>query len=153
MTGTGMLINSCFYLIQQLVQSIEFVRESGNLTEEFFGLVILPIVSFAADGAVAIVYFIHSYFIIPAVYVWRNTSFRTNVDHSREWKLAMDPPTTVAEARAIDLSIQFMLFWMPFLVLLGWWSQKPMSLLFGTLCGFSPFLLLSCVDDGLRRSL
>ena len=94
--------------------------------------------SFAADGAVAIVYYIHSYFVIPAVYVWRSAAFRGHVDHSRDWKLAMDPPTTVAEARAIDLSIQFMLFWMPFLVLLGWWKHKPMSMLFGTLVAFPP---------------
>ena len=37
----------------------------------------------------------------------------------------------LARGRAIDLSIQFTLFWMPFLVLLGWWIDKPMHLLFG----------------------
>lgn len=37
-----------------------------------------------------------------------------------------------AKARAIDLSIQFSIFWMPFLVLLGWWINKPMHLLFGS---------------------
>ncbi len=40
------------------------------------------------------------------------------------------PPSTVAKARAIDLSIQFILFWMPFIVLLAWWTNKPLSLLF-----------------------
>ncbi|EIM84946.1 uncharacterized protein STEHIDRAFT_60432 [Stereum hirsutum FP-91666 SS1] len=95
-----------------LVESIEFVRESGNIREEWFGLILLPIVSFAADGAVAVVYFLHTTCLVPTV------------------TLAMDPPTSVAEARAIDLSIQFLLFWMPFLVLLGWWTHKPMSLLF-----------------------
>lgn len=40
-------------------------------------------------------------------------------------------PSQLAKARAIDLSIQFTLFWMPFLVLLGWWIDKPMHLLFG----------------------
>lgn len=39
-------------------------------------------------------------------------------------------PSELAKARAIDLSIQFTLFWMPFLVLLGWWIDKPMHLLF-----------------------
>ena len=36
-----------------------------------------------------------------------------------------------AHGRPIDLSIQFTLWWMPVLVLLGWWSGKPMHLLFG----------------------
>lgn len=48
------------------------------------------------------------------------------------------PPSSLAKARAIDLSIQFVLFWMPFVVLLGWWTNKPMSLLFGE----SSFLIL-----------
>ena len=46
-------------------------------------------------------------------------------------------PNILAEARAIDLSIQFLLFWMPFVTLLGWWLNKPMSLLFGK----GPFLV------------
>ena len=41
------------------------------------------------------------------------------------------PPNTLAKGEAIDLSIQFTLFWMPFLVLLGWWTNKPLTLLFG----------------------
>lgn len=40
-------------------------------------------------------------------------------------------PDDTAKARGIDLSIQFIIFWMPFLVLLGWWINKPMHLLFG----------------------
>ncbi|KII95922.1 hypothetical protein PLICRDRAFT_99140 [Plicaturopsis crispa FD-325 SS-3] len=93
-----------------LVDSIEFVREQGNIQEAWFGLVLLPIVSFAADGAIAIGYFAHSalrmLFGVPQA------------------------PTALAKGRAIDLSIQFTLFWMPFLVLLGWWTHKPMTLLF-----------------------
>ena len=40
-------------------------------------------------------------------------------------------PSMLARGRAIDLSIQFTLWWMPFMVLLGWWIGKPMHLLFG----------------------
>ncbi|TDL20377.1 hypothetical protein BD410DRAFT_790844 [Rickenella mellea] len=90
-----------------LVDSIEFVREKGGIQEEWFGLILLPIVSFSADGAVAIVFFIRA-----ALF------------------LAPKPPATLAKARAIDLSIQFTLFWMPFLVLLSWWIEKPLTLLF-----------------------
>ena len=43
-------------------------------------------------------------------------------------------PSMLARGRAIDLSIQFTLWWMPFLVLLGWWIGKPMHLLFGACC-------------------
>ncbi|KAI0804620.1 hypothetical protein BC629DRAFT_1488445 [Irpex lacteus] len=94
-----------------LVESIESVRESGNIQEEWFGLILLPIVSFAADGVVAIAYFA-----------------RSLLNHVLGRK-ALEPQE-LAKARAIDLSIQFTLFWMPFLVLLGWWINKPMHLLF-----------------------
>ncbi|ELU41369.1 sodium/calcium exchanger protein domain-containing protein [Rhizoctonia solani AG-1 IA] len=39
-------------------------------------------------------------------------------------------PDELAKARSIDLSIQFALFWVPVVVLLGWWTHRPMSLLF-----------------------
>jgi len=93
-----------------LVESIEFVREEGHIGEEWFGLILLPIVSFAADGFVAIMFFIR--------YMIRHFFNRPA------------PPVLLAKARAIDLSIQFTLFWMPFIVLLGWWTDKPMLLLF-----------------------
>ncbi|KAF5369774.1 hypothetical protein D9758_001318 [Tetrapyrgos nigripes] len=93
-----------------LVDSIEFVREDENIQEEWFGLILLPIVSFAADGIVAIGNFV--------LYVAR---------HILGWRA---PPSTLAKATAIDLSIQFTLFWAPFIVLLGWWTNRPMSLLF-----------------------
>jgi Ca2+:H+ antiporter len=68
-------------------------------------------VSFSADGTVAGVFFIRS--------------------SLRRFFAAPQPPDILAEARAIDLSIQFLLFWMPLVTLLGWWLNKPMSLLFG----------------------
>jgi Ca2+:H+ antiporter len=93
-----------------LVESIEHVREEGKMTEEFFGLVILPIVSFAADGAVATIYFMRYMF---ALFLGRP-----------------QPPAQLAKGRAIDMSVQFTLFWLPFLVLLGWWTEKPLHLMF-----------------------
>jgi len=93
-----------------MVEGIEFVRESGHIKEEWFGLILLPMLSFAADGTVASAFFIQ--------YLFRHF-FREPT-----------PPTTLAKGRAIDLSIQFTLFWMPFFVLLGWWLGKPMTLLF-----------------------
>ncbi|RXW25848.1 hypothetical protein EST38_g60 [Candolleomyces aberdarensis] len=113
-----------------LVKSLQFARETRDIeveyvffvnisrrlyteftsSERWFGLILLPLVSYAADGTVAIVYFIRRllkhYFKEPA------------------------PVSTLAKARAIDLSIQFLLFWMPFFVLLGWWTGRPMTLLF-----------------------
>ena len=41
-------------------------------------------------------------------------------------------PEELAKARAIDLSIQFSIFWMPFFILLSWWIDKPLHMLFGT---------------------
>ena len=97
----------------QLVDSIETFREHTHITQEWFGIVLLPIVSFSADGAVAIGYFI-----------------KRTVSHLLKLKKP-EPPTTLAKAEAIDLSIQFLLFWTPFVMLLGWWLNKPFNLLFG----------------------
>jgi len=77
----------------------------------WFGIILLPFVSFSADGAVAIVFFIRS--------------------SLRQFFTAPEPPDLLAQARAIDMSIQFLLFWMPFVTLVGWWTEKPMSMLFG----------------------
>ncbi len=92
------------FTAEMLVKSIEHVRQDGNIQAEWFGLILLPIVSFSADGVVAFLYFIRA---------------------------TPEQPPTLAKARAIDLSVQFTIFWMPFLVLLGWWINKPLILLFG----------------------
>jgi len=97
----------------QLVDSIEVVQTRTNITQEWFGIVLLPIVSFSADGAVAVGYFI-----------------KRTVSHLLKRKKP-EPPTTLAKAEAIDLSIQFLLYWTPFVTLLGWWLNKPFNLLFG----------------------
>ncbi|EMD35859.1 hypothetical protein CERSUDRAFT_84954 [Gelatoporia subvermispora B] len=94
-----------------LVESVEFIRDESGIQQEWFGLILLPNVSFAADGVTAVV-----------DYFW------TMVPHLTGRKT--QEPERVAKARAIDLSIQFALFWMPLLVLLGWWISKPMHLLF-----------------------
>jgi Ca2+:H+ antiporter len=65
------------------------------------------VVSFAAEALVAMIYFVKMLFMEP------------------------EPPEMLAQGRTIDLSIQFTLFWMPFIVLLAWWDKKPLFLLFG----------------------
>ncbi|KAI0804621.1 hypothetical protein BC629DRAFT_1437902 [Irpex lacteus] len=96
---------------QFLVASIESVRETTNIQEEWFGLILLPFISFSADGLVAVTYFI-----------------RSNINHMLGRKTLM--PSSLAKGRSIDLSIQFTLFWTPLLVLIGWWTGRPMHLLF-----------------------
>ncbi|KAF9527191.1 hypothetical protein CPB83DRAFT_769027 [Crepidotus variabilis] len=86
--------------------SLDVVLEESNISEIWLGLVLFPLVSFAGDGAVATVYFVRHFFSEPV------------------------PPSTLAQAEAIDLSIQFVLFWMPFFVLVGWFCGRPMTLLF-----------------------
>ena len=124
-----------------LVTSAEAVRKVMHIQEEYvrflpffhsvfivhkflrwFGLILLPFVSYAADGTVAVVYFIRHVL--------------------RHYITKPIPPTTLARGESIDLSIQFALFWMPFLVLLAWWTGRPLTLLFGV-CGlrFTPDLL------------
>ncbi|KZP13047.1 hypothetical protein FIBSPDRAFT_835491 [Athelia psychrophila] len=98
------------YTAEALVENVEFVRAPGGIGEEWFGMFLLPMVSFAADGAIAIGFFMHS-----------------------AWRLLRGKPvptSTIAKGRSIDLSIQFILWWMPFMVVLGWWIGKPMTLLF-----------------------
>jgi Ca2+:H+ antiporter len=41
------------FTAEMLVESIEGVRDSKVFSEEWFGLILLPLVSFAADGTVA----------------------------------------------------------------------------------------------------
>ncbi|KAJ3990325.1 hypothetical protein F5890DRAFT_1481072 [Lentinula detonsa] len=89
-----------------LVESIEPMRRKFSYSEEWFGLVLLPLVSFSADAVVSIVNFI------------RNTFFGHHVPH------------TMASSRHVDDAIQFIMFWAPVLVLLGWILGRPMSLLF-----------------------
>ncbi|KAJ3936922.1 MAG: hypothetical protein NXY57DRAFT_1034960 [Lentinula lateritia] len=89
-----------------LVESIEPMRRKFSYSEEWFGLVLLPLVSFSADAVVSVVNFI------------RNTLFGHHVPH------------TMASSRHVDDAIQFIMFWAPVLVLLGWILDRPMSLLF-----------------------
>ncbi|THV05419.1 hypothetical protein K435DRAFT_834785 [Dendrothele bispora CBS 962.96] len=91
-----------------LVESIEPVRKSARIPEEWFGLILLPLVSFLAD------------FLLSITFLVRKTFFNSTGG----------VPTTLAEYQSIELSIQFLLFWAPVLVLLGWITSRPMSLLF-----------------------
>ncbi|KIK54181.1 hypothetical protein GYMLUDRAFT_48978 [Collybiopsis luxurians FD-317 M1] len=95
---------------QWLVDSVEIVRSDSHIAQEWFGLILLPLSSFAADAILAIGKFI-----------------RTTARFFLGWKA---PPARVAKARSIDVSIQFNLFWLPLIILLGWWTERPFTLLF-----------------------
>lgn len=90
-----------------LVDSIEFVREGSSIQEEWFGLILLPLISFSGDG------------VVTFGYLFQNTFLHRDKE-----------PHALADAKPIDLSIQFALFWTPFLILIGWWTDKPLPLLF-----------------------
>jgi len=93
-----------------LVVSTKAVRKVLHIEEEWFGLILIPFISYAADGVVSVVYFIRHLL--------------------RHYLTEPAPPATLARGESIDLSIQFALFWMPFFVLLAWWTGKPLTLLF-----------------------
>jgi len=93
-----------------LVASAGNVRKVLHIEEEWFGLILIPLISYAADGTVAVVYGIRHLL--------------------RHYLTEPSPPTTLARGESIDLSIQFALFWMPFFVLLAWWTGRPLTLLF-----------------------
>ncbi|KAJ7047689.1 hypothetical protein C8F04DRAFT_935863 [Mycena alexandri] len=107
-----------------LVESIEPMRERHQIKEEWFGLVLLPFVSFSAECIMSLVYYVH-----------------VHLKHYLGTTMPLSPPKTLAEARSIDLSIQFLLFWMPLrIVLLAWVTHKPLSLVFDV---FEVVLLIS----------
>lgn len=89
-----------------------FVRCAADnvLKTRWFGLILLPLVSFSGDG------------IITFSYLIRRAIWHTG-----------DHPHSLADARPIDLSIQFTLFWIPILILLAWIINKPLTMLFGKL--------------------
>ena len=135
----------------------------------FFGLVILPVISFSSDGIIAIYKFstsqwekFQSALIAPTSPGAKNTAGGainprrpqnlkcsgtdqqprdlekggSSEDQFFDGRVIPDAltrldPTLMSHGRPIDLSIQFTLLWMPILVLLGWWTDRPMHLLFG----------------------
>jgi Ca2+:H+ antiporter len=78
----------------------------------WFGLFLLPMVSYSADGILSVGYFIRRNLVV------------------QRYLGAPAPICRLAQGRSLDLGIQFLIFWMPFLVLVGWFSHKPMALLF-----------------------
>ncbi|THV05424.1 hypothetical protein K435DRAFT_647165 [Dendrothele bispora CBS 962.96] len=93
-----------------LVDSLDTIREIYSIKEEWFGLILLPAASFAGDGALAVV-----------------TYVRRLLRHYLGWQM---PVYTLARAQSIDLSIQYLICWVPAFVLIGWSIDKPLLLLF-----------------------
>ncbi|KAG9092727.1 hypothetical protein FRC06_011818, partial [Ceratobasidium sp. 370] len=117
-----------------LVVGIKPIREQSDdkkvFTDEWFGLVLLPLLSYAGDGLNATMYFIRSHL----------------------FSQDLPPPEDFAKAKSIDLAIQFTLFWVPVLVLASWIVKTPLSLLFDhfeivVIVGAS-FLVNSVTQDG-----
>ncbi|KAL5639480.1 hypothetical protein ACGC1H_006203 [Rhizoctonia solani] len=96
-----------------LVSSVEHVQQVNQLSSEWFGLILLPMISYSADALVTI------------VYCCRKAFRHRNSDTDD-----LPPPEELARGRSIDLSIQFLLFWLPVLVILAWITGKPLTLLF-----------------------
>ncbi|CEL58787.1 Vacuolar calcium ion transporter OS=Schizosaccharomyces pombe (strain 972 / ATCC 24843) GN=vcx1 PE=3 SV=1 [Rhizoctonia solani AG-1 IB] len=96
-----------------LVSSVEHVQQVNRLSSEWFGLILLPMISYSADAVVTVVYCCRK--------AWRHRYSNTD---------DLQAPEELARGRSIDLSIQFLLFWLPVLVLLAWITNKPLTLLF-----------------------
>lgn len=96
-----------------LVDSVEHVQQVNQLSSEWFGLILLPLLSYSADALVTVGYCCRRAY--------------------RQHLLGVDDlqaPEELAQGRSIDLSIQFLLFWLPVLVVLAWVTKKPLTLLF-----------------------
>ena len=107
----------------------------------WFGLILLPIVSFSADGVVAICKFGIKVvqWSLPNLKIYQSSQqesprptppCREQSARDTIYKDRKLHHSEFAHGRPIDLSIQFTLFWTPLLVLLGWWTERPMHLLF-----------------------
>ncbi|EIW52972.1 uncharacterized protein TRAVEDRAFT_53394 [Trametes versicolor FP-101664 SS1] len=105
-----------------LVQSIDPIRERFDIQAEWFGLILIPLVSFAPEAVVVV-----WYFAAPSL-KWLVARLGCNTCAAHEKK--SHTPSLLAHGRPIDLSIQFTLWWMPLLVLFAWWTGKPFHLLF-----------------------
>jgi Ca2+:H+ antiporter len=97
------------------VSSIEGFVATGNVNEEFIALILLPIVGNAAEHVcwthTSIDHITHAYhYQVTAVTV----SYKNRLD--------------LAMSVAVGSSIQIALFVVPFLVLLGWIINQPLSL-------------------------
>ncbi|CAE6416938.1 unnamed protein product [Rhizoctonia solani] len=106
--SVGMVTITAECLVVAIKPIREQVDEKKMFTDEWFGLVLLPLLSYAGDGLNAVMYFI-----------------RTSM-------LSQDvaPPQDHASAKSIDLAIQFALLWVPLLVLVAWMINTPLTLLF-----------------------
>ncbi|KAF7793301.1 hypothetical protein EIP86_004413 [Pleurotus ostreatoroseus] len=111
------------YTAECLVESLDDLRASGVIKDEFFGLVILPLASFSASGISSIWYFLHSIMLLNKEPHWDDEA-QTATKGSATRKLPK------IKALPIELSIQYILFWTSFFVLLGWWIHKPVVLMF-----------------------
>ena len=115
-------------------------RPDSNTEHRWFGLILLPFVSFSADGAVVIWKFLMDVRKSLAANTTSNSPESGNNNDSdnaperiwKMWKNSLEV-SEFAHGHPIDLCVQFTLWWTPMLVLLGWWTGKPMLLLFGTL--------------------
>ena len=97
----------------------------------WFGLILLPIVSFSADGVVAICKFgikVVQWFL-PNLKIYQSSQQKSTRptppcrEHSARDTMYKDRKlhhSEFAHGLPIDLSIHFTLFWTPLLVLLGW---------------------------------
>ncbi|KAI0331539.1 hypothetical protein GY45DRAFT_1275661 [Cubamyces sp. BRFM 1775] len=124
-----------------LVDSIDPVRERYNIQAEFFGLILLPLVSFLPEGMVALFKFLSKFpryallNVLPERLRPAWSSFYAKCCKTKAFnfmsKLQIEmPPEPDARGTPIDSSIQFLLWWMPFVILVGWWIGKPIHLLF-----------------------
>ncbi|KIY68513.1 hypothetical protein CYLTODRAFT_351232 [Cylindrobasidium torrendii FP15055 ss-10] len=98
------------FTAEWLLSTIHFLEEEGHVNKEFFGIMLLPLISFSADGFVALINYC------------RNT-FRHLFGRPI-------PAVKIAEAQAIDMSIQFLLLWIPFIEVIAWITNRPLLLLF-----------------------
>ncbi|KAI0820600.1 hypothetical protein BC628DRAFT_1396303 [Trametes gibbosa] len=119
-----------------LVESIDPLRERNHIQTEWFGLFLLPLVSFLPEATAEM--YLYATSLIKNM-LWQ---IRTKLPLIYQSSLSSSPTTTqpwykpspvfspFSGAQPIDQSIQFTLAWLPLLVLVAWCTGKPLHLLF-----------------------
>ncbi|KAI0331542.1 hypothetical protein GY45DRAFT_1322119 [Cubamyces sp. BRFM 1775] len=90
---------------EYLAESIDPVQERYHIQTEFFGLILLPLVTFLPEAVLAL------------------------LNSMPQLGITM-PPEPEARGTPTDSSIQFALLWMPIVIFVGWYTGKPIHLLF-----------------------
>ena len=125
---TTLLVALC---AEYLVDSIDAMVEKANVSKTFIGLILLPIVGNAAEHVTAVVVAVKGKLDL-ALSITAGSSLQVSLFRFLHLTNNETDKMDLALGVAIGSSMQIALLITPFLVILGWIIDQPMSLKFET---------------------